>query len=188
MSRSSKNTLKIIAICLAMSLALGFVGWMTNGFTAFDKDSISDKFERKLNEDNLVYKAFLASGYTSKSGNDGNGLTWTINDDGSVTVNGTASADAYFNLCTVTIADKGDQTFTAVDGGSLTTYYVEGKANGVTVWYSDWQNIQDTSATKTFSTSTTISLDIVIKAGTEMKNVTFYPVIVEGETAGNYFA
>ena len=183
-----KSTVKIITICLIMCLALGFVGWMTSGFTAFDKDSISDKFARKMNEDNLIYKEFLVEdAYTNKSGNDGNGLTWTVNDDGTITVNGTADADSTFVLCDITLK-TGEYTFTAVDGGSKNSYYVQGKVNDAVVWYSDWETTDTTSAIKSFTTDTKVTFSIVVKEGTEMKNVTFYPVIVEGDEVGNYYA
>ena len=183
-----KSTIKIIAISLVMCLALGFVGWMTSGFTAFDKDSISEKFERKMNEDNLIYKEFLsAESYNSVDGDHGNGLVWTVNDDGSVTVDGTAEADDTFTLCTVTLT-AGEYTFTSVKGGTKGTYFVQGQVDGVTVWYSDWQNTSEQSATKSFEATQTVTISIVVKEGTEMKNVTFYPVIVEGDEVGNYYA
>lgn len=188
MTKSTKNMLTILACCLVMCLALGFVGWMTSGFTDFERDSISDKFAPKMNEDNLIYKEFLAKdAYTNKSGNDGNGLTWTVNDDGSITVNGKADADSTFVLCDITLK-TGEYTFTAVDGGSKNSYFVQGKVNDSVVWYSDWENAEVTSANKTFTEGTKVTISIVVKSGTEMKNVTFYPVIVEGGEAGNYYA
>ena len=56
-----------------------------------------------------------------------NGLTFTNNGDGTITVKGTASADTTFNLCTDLVLTAGTYTFSGCpSNGSNTTYFISG--------------------------------------------------------------
>ena len=108
-----------------------------------------------------------------------NGVTFTVNSDGSVTVNGTATSDADFMLLRGPIQSYSESYFLSgcPTGGSDTTYYIsEGfttskdTGNGVVL-----NNLPSDQAWR-----------IVIKSGTTVNNLVFRPMLNAGTTAKPY--
>lgn len=109
-----------------------------------------------------------------------NGVTFTDNGDGSITANGTATADTRFYCRSssdkITIS-PGTYTMSGCpDGGSSTTYYIGGFA------YNAF------SSGQTFSVTNTTSdwFYIMIKSGATADNLVFKPQLEEGSTATEY--
>ena len=109
-----------------------------------------------------------------------NGVTFTDNGDGSITANGTATADTRFYCRSasdkITIS-PGTYTMSGCpDGGNSTTYYIGGFA------YNAF------SFGQTFSVANTTSdwFYIMIKSGITVNNVVFKPQLEEGSTATEY--
>ena len=111
-----------------------------------------------------------------------NGLTFTVNDDKSVTVNGTATAFTSVIINTTPILEAGDYRCSGcANGGSATTYYVRfsGTSKGVGIYNAEGRTITPTEAQ-------TVIVTIRIQSGTTLDNVTFKPQIEKGTTATTY--
>lgn len=120
------------------------------------------------------------------------GMTGTINDDNSITLNGTATGRATFALF-------GASPFTDVLGKfapGIYTLSVGSKAAGISFDIIDWRKQQSifavntnlsSSHTKTLSYTTEYTyIRIQVAAGTTLNNVTIYPQIELGSTATAY--
>ena len=105
-----------------------------------------------------------------------NGITFTVNDDGSVKANGTATAEAVLVLNTSTFSlGAGTYTASGASGGSNSTYYLQFRVDGT------WRNA---IASNTFTASTGINGALIdIKSGVTLNNYTFYPQIETGSSA-----
>lgn len=111
---------------------------------------------------------------TTKTEND---ITFTDNGDGTITVNGTASADTTFNLCTDLVLTAGTYTFSGCPSdGSDTTYFISG-FTGTDI---------GSGFTITLDSDTTDSLSITIKSGTTVSNIVFKPQIEVGSSVTEY--
>lgn len=113
-----------------------------------------------------------------------NGVAFTINDDKSITANGTATANATFNLIGgpgvyPLELEEGDYTLNGCEGGSSSTYSME-IYDGTT--YRACQNGKTTFNT----TGTSIRFYISVKSGVTVNNVTFYPMLVKGTEEKEY--
>ena len=101
-----------------------------------------------------------------------NGVTFTVNSDGSVTVNGTntSSGTTYIQLCG--LVDYGDGKLIASIGQNITDVYMA-------IYDSDWNWIGTGSAgTISFENSSKKRLvRLVVKPGVTINNVTVYPMI-----------
>ena len=113
-----------------------------------------------------------------------NGVTFTVNSDGTVTCNGTATANAYFPFL-VSSADKLDipdgnyYLSGCPSGGSGSTYYITAN-NGS--WKNDYGNgVAITSTNKNIA-----SCEIAVKSGTTVNNLIFRPQLELGTTATEY--
>lgn len=106
------------------------------------------------------------------------GVTFTVNSDGSVTVNGTASADTWFQLCDGFKLKNVGYTLTGCpSGGSSTTYELQFRS--IESDSSQWQMVNDYGNGKTAtgdSTRTYIGF-VGIHSGYTATNLTFYPMI-----------
>jgi hypothetical protein len=105
-----------------------------------------------------------------------NGVTFTVNDDGTVKVNGTATANTYFYLIDGASGTKlnvpdGSYTLSGCpSGGSFSTYYLQ--ANDGT-----WKYDYGSGTTLTSSGQNIGSIGITVKSGTTMSNLVFKPMI-----------
>lgn len=108
-----------------------------------------------------------------------NGVTFTVNSDGSIMVNGTATSDADFMLLRGPIQGYSESYFLSgcPSGGSDTTYYIsenftasKDTGNGVVL-----NNLPSDQVWR-----------IVIKSGTTVNNLVFRPMLNEGTEAKPY--
>ena len=113
-----------------------------------------------------------------------NGVTFTVNDDGSVTINGTATSRAQYSI-TVTTESR-PQVFA---GQTFTLFNVEGADQS---FYSYAMSVEQdvrldrSSKTFTMTQDDTLYVAIVIQAGKTLDNVTVYPQLELGSTATEY--
>lgn len=170
--------IKITLFALVIILCCGFLGWLTTGFTDFTGEGMGSKFDGKINEDNL----YSSESCTLKDSNDGSGVIISVNDDGVITAKGknNGATDLIYTIGNVSL-EAGTYTFTAVNGGSLSTYYVEGIA-GDDVVKADF-----TGNTFIVEENTIVTLRLVIKPGAEI-NRNVLPVIVSGAEAADFYA
>ena len=103
-----------------------------------------------------------------------NGVTFTVNDDKSITVNGTATARIIFLVGTVYISQTGNYTYTGTpSGGASSTYSMN---------YRDRSSVYKTvetgsGITAQFEGGKTYEAVIDIRSGVTVSNLTFYPMI-----------
>lgn len=108
-----------------------------------------------------------------------NGLTLTVNEDKTITINGTASANTYFKLTDNYIFEPGEYTISGTpSGGASSKYFMF--INGASV--NDYGN----GATNTFTQSTTSYVGIAIRNGQVYDNLIFKPQLELGSTATPY--
>lgn len=166
----------IILVAVVVALGVGAVA-MTNRFTGILN-----------NQDNLVH---TLEKYDDKGGNNGNGLVWTVNDDGSIHCEGTITNDdldeATFVIGTVKVTEEDFYTLSGAPKGSKATFYIkaeyEDDAGNLMTIYSDFDG-ECTSETK-LDKDTEVKLTIVVKSGVEI-DYTFEPTLVAGEVAGKF--
>ena len=115
-----------------------------------------------------------------------NGLTFTDNGDGSITVNGTATAEKTFFVCTTSSKyplEKGKYMLSGCpEGGSASTYRIYLEFYKGTTWK---YNISDTGSGKFVDCSaidyTGVGIGIVITKDTVCENLVFRPKLVKFE-------
>lgn len=126
-------------------------------------------------------KNLISYPYTSKEGT-ANGITWTVNDDGTITADGTATNNSFFNLTNYIVGKWGTLhagTYTIMDGVNL-------PIGGVTL------QIESTSGTQYKNKTFKIEQDVVYKIfiyipkGTVADNITFKPMLEVGSIAHMY--
>lgn len=104
-----------------------------------------------------------------------NGITFTDVGDGTVIANGTATADAYFNLSRPTIK-SGAYLYTTGVSGSTSTYFAK---FGTT-------NIVNKSPLNILEEFTPVESYICIKNGITVTNLVFKPMLIEGTVEKNF--
>lgn len=173
-----KSTIKIIAIILGVVFVLGAIGFGT-GLFRVDEEKQDEYFGRKLNEDNL----YTLECITLQDSNDGSGVKVDVDEKkGGVLLNGTASVDMTYTVGKLNLA-AGQYTITALENASLAGIYVT-------------LDVNNTSYNFDFTPGNTITLEadseatitIHIAEGVELSGVWVLPVIVAGETSGDYYA
>ena len=121
-----------------------------------------------------------------------NGVTFTLNADGSVTCDGTASAKAQINLVTNMHINSGEYILSGCPiGGSASTY--ELSIFGVGEYYRDGICNRNNPVKFSFPLDVqSASVSISIRAGYTCDNLTFYPMIrkadIEDDTYEPYHA
>ena len=113
-----------------------------------------------------------------------NGVTFTVNEDGSVTIDGTATSRAQYSI-TVTTASR-PQVFA---GQTFTLFNVEGADQSFYSYaMSVEQDVRLDSSSKTFTMTQddTLYIAIVVQAGKTVDNVTVYPQLELGSVATEY--
>lgn len=113
------------------------------------------------------------------------GVNFTINDDGSVTCNGTATDDGGFNLINTSTSSpkvllSGTYTLSGLIDGSSGTYYLQPYVDG-----SSKSTVTDSPRTYTVNGILT-RLSFFFKTGAVFNNFTFYPMLNRGTTAVPY--
>jgi hypothetical protein len=176
----------IVCIALIVVLVVGvcaLIGNFTKGFTDWS-------FDRDRNEANL-----LKLDYKDKiSGNLGNGITVTYNEDGTITLDGTSTANEAVVIEIETIAlNSGNYILTGVEGANTAGVYLNARAVGDSIaWYGDMISSNANGGggrTHTVATDgTTYTIEIVVMPKTEMKNMTIRPVLAAGTEVVDFFA
>ena len=113
-----------------------------------------------------------------------NGVTFTVNDDGSVTINGTATSRAQYSITRTTASRP--QVFA---GQTFTLFNVEGADQSFYSYaMSVEQDIRLGSSSKTFTMTQddTLYISIAVLAGKTVNNVTVYPQLELGSVATAY--
>lgn len=108
-----------------------------------------------------------------------NGITYTKNEDGTITVNGTASADSFYrqniNL------EEGDYYLSgSPTGGANNTYYLQAMG------YGEAGNDYGSGTTFKVTTSSSVGIRIMIYQGVTVNNLVFKPMIVKGTEKKDY--
>lgn len=112
-----------------------------------------------------------------------NGITFTVNSDGSVTVNGTATAQAYFRLQQSFSLKKGQYFFSGCPkGGAGTTYSLYLSTADYAFYKADIGNGISINAEE----DKTVSIVINIAKDTTVENLVFKPQLEIGSTATAY--
>lgn len=114
-----------------------------------------------------------------------NGLTFTVNEDKSITVNGTAVVDTYFEVTNgadnFLIKDTAHTLSGCPSGGSNTTYWLQTSYTEVLGVNQNAVNIaKDTGNGISYVSNydkSVMNCGIWVKSGVTMQNVTFYPMI-----------
>lgn len=118
-----------------------------------------------------------------------NGITFTDNGDGTITADGTATADAYFycardNKTEGLFLCKGTYTISGCPaGGSNNTYAFKAIANVNGLYASDYGSGATGTAA---STASCTGVAIVVRSGVTVTNLTFKPQIEVGSVATEY--
>lgn len=110
-----------------------------------------------------------------------NGITFTDNGDGTITVNGTATANATFSLSSKIVYKSGvDYVISGCPNGGDRKFKIKGNSDGV--------NADDVGYGKTFSFSkdTECSVSILIYKDATVENLIFRPQIELGTTPTAY--
>lgn len=191
MTRKTKKTLiRAVAALLGFVLvvgALSFIGKKTNGFA--DDITIDALTKRDLNPDNL-YTADLLLFETNFKQNTGIGFTIEPNEDGSFVLDGKCSSTETetFPLATV---DLEEGTYTLTSGAATSMYGVSLYLEPTTGPAEDGMIPFDFGGVNgTVDTITAGKYYIVLSVApeTELDDVHFYPVIVKGDEAGEFYA
>lgn len=111
-----------------------------------------------------------------------NGITYTINDDKSITANGTATSNSILFLSNnfSLNLEKGNYVLSGCSNGSASTYYIE---------FTDGSKYYScVNGNKLFNFSEDVSLSgyITVRNGATVSNVTFYPMLTKGTEEKEY--
>lgn len=126
-------------------------------------------------------KNLISYPYTTKEGT-GNGITWTVNDDGTITADGTATNNSFFNLTNYIVGKWGTLhagTYTIMDGVNL-------PIGGVTLQVESTTGTQYKNKTFTIEQDVVYKIFIYIPNGTVANNITFKPMLEIGSIAHMY--
>lgn len=139
---------------------------------------------KRSNNKNLIVHPFYSTTNTT------NGVTFTDNGNGKVTINGTASAVTYFR-CSYTGVNqmylpKGTYTLSGCTSGSSSTYQIElgySYDNGNT-W--NWVTCRTKATTFTLPTDATARVNIKIYSGATLNSLVFSPQLERGTSATSF--
>lgn len=147
--------------------------------------TIDDTYEGSLEmllkgntyQDSTTGKNLLNNQLTSGSTSN---LTYTLNNDKSITINGTNSSASTIFVRIAPDFTLPAGTYTLSNGNSNVS-------NTTFIFYDDnWKFSRENISTKTFTEDVVIKPYIKINSGVTVNNQTIYPMIVSGSSAGNY--
>lgn len=153
-------------------------------FLLNDVSPASHNMELNIRSKNLIPFPYIASTTTM------NGVTFTVNEDGSILVNGTAQYDAQFNLFSGALEETGIDTVKGAtytlsgcpSGGSASSYFLRVHTGEHT-----FQDIGTGYTNVTSEESSTSDYAyITVKKGTTANNLLFKPQLELGSTATAY--
>lgn len=103
-----------------------------------------------------------------------NGVTFTVNEDGTVVANGTASANAFLEVGRYVLQEENYILNGCPSGGSADKYRIMvNTLNDATVWEVDYGSGVTFSSTK----GTEVQCRLLVSAGTTVSNLVFKPMI-----------
>lgn len=142
------------------------------GLTIVDR---SQTWLKKIKGDTVKSTNLLPYPYVSTTKTQ-NGITFTDNGDGTIIVNGTATADAIFYLATTNYFTKSYERLNVSagnpTGASADTYYLYSVQTGHKVVQNSWWGGPPSCFGR---------LQIIVKAGATAINVVFKPMVYEGD-------
>ena len=180
-----KPWIAVVSVILLTVMACGAIASFT--------DNDMKIFQKPLNEDNLLYDTYRALDEKK----DSSGITYK-NRDGVITINGEIPDTESANDSVLVFATKtlkaGTYTYTCFDKANENKYFSYIKY-GTNVVFADFENTNATisgmtvAGNKTFTLTedTEVEFVICVKKGTKCINVNAYPVLVAGETAGDFY-
>lgn len=180
MRKSTKTTLAIVALGMAIVIGLGF---LTSGFQNWNMDDISSKVSAKVNPDNY----YSIQCIELKDTYDGDGVKIDIDEDtGVITLNGVANVDKTgdnaYRLGTLTL-DAGSYTLTSYDYASYSGVYLTAQSAS-----NNWKfDFTPGNVITIPSDNTEIILFLNIAKDATFSNVKIEPVIVSGSEVGKYW-
>lgn len=169
----------ILIVCLSVGVTFGITK-LVDGTSG----SFSDLF---TNKDNLIRSI---DEYQTAAGNTGEGITWTVNKDKSITVDGKINSGASkleFVLGEVVITEKANYTLSGCgDKASMTTCYLIAS-------YTDAEGQPKTivgdmasSMTAELDAGTSLVIKLVVYSGVAFDDLTVKPTLVKGNEAGRF--
>ena len=175
--------LTIVLVILATALVVGTLAASTTLIAQVSNSSLGGI--REVNENNLVE----IEDYEDLDGEKTNGIKVTVNEDGTIVLNGEADADTSFIIKTftadhsiVTKSDDDGYTLCGITAGSLETVYLQvAQAENVLARSTKYGANFTTEAVA----ETTVTIEIV--EGAELENFKINPVVVPGSTAESFY-
>lgn len=177
--RKFKRYFKTICCILAVALLAGLV---LNLYGVFDKKTV--------NKDNLV-NAELDGYVSADTYNNGYGVKYTVSKNGEIRATGTATADDIFTVMEGITLTAG-KTYTLSCGNSSVGYKTYGLRLHDTTATSGSANeyvyaeLDGTFTIDSSDTDNKFNLEIYVMKDTKVVLATFKPVLVEGNTAGDF--
>ena len=184
------NTLIVIVAVIAC----GFVFRLTDGFENFD---VKEMATLDQNEDNFFFEK-MEDGEIYD-----NLQVEAIVENGAIMLNGeiadsspsTVDLSESISLGTITLK-PGTYTFTCFKNPAYKSHYAIGTytvAGTAYTWYADFEKAPNNAAnllgrTITLEEEVTVTFEICLVEGAELKNVKALPVVVEGDEPGSFYA
>ena len=142
-------------------------------------------YKRSINKNLFVYPYY-------DSTKTHNGITFTSNSDGTVTANGTATAQAGFTFNLRTAKENamyltpGTYTLSGCTGGSSSKYglALAYSYDGGTTW--SWRNCYNAPVTFTLTSSAIVRVNVEVKSGVTVSNVKISPQLEKGNAATSF--
>lgn len=143
--------------------------------------------EETVNNPNICFmgKNLIAYPYASGSYME-NGITFTDNEDGSITVNGTATANTYFVLSELSEFPKGHYFLSGCPkGGSKSTFLLAAR-NRIGSSYTYYVTETGEGNSIVLGEKDTLMFEIRIMSGVSVNNLVFKPQFEKGTSASEY--
>ena len=174
-----KRHKKAVLICCTVLITAVIVGILFTSTSLLGRVTNSNLFgSRDRNDDNMID----ISSYEELDDTKFNGVEFTVDNEGVITLDGEAKADTTISLGTISISNDKPQYyfFSGAVGGDLDTYYMTIGSPEL----SQYCVINSVCCSGTqaiyfepFGEEYSIDVSIVIKKGTELNEVKFYPVL-----------
>ena len=102
-----------------------------------------------------------------------NGIDWTINEDNSITANGTATGDSFFWCVSSLYFSKGTYTVSGCpEGGTTNTFWIGAMSLNSVKEYGE-------GVTTTAEEEGKTNFYCMVKQGVTVENITFYPMLIK---------
>lgn len=169
MKPKTKRTLKRIALILAIAVMGGVLGAAAVGGLS--------SMKKEVNPDNLI----KVEDYAIKDKDDlGRGIDATVKEDGTIKLTGRATSDNEF-LVTSIVLEPGKYTISGCNSNK--------DASGLKAVFGSSEYYAGTAEdTFEIESTTTVNIYAYVKEDTVCINKTIRPVLVEGDTPGEFYA